>query len=782
MQNFFRDLRHAFRTLSRAPGFTAVAILTLALGIGANTAIFSLVHAVILKPLPFRDPSRLIAIWDTYLPLFDKLGVSPPEREALEQQTDLFEQAAWYRYVPQDLNLTLPGSPAVELHATFISARLLPLLGVAPAMGSAFTETGPPQSALLNYTLWKTRFGSSSAIIGRPVRLGDQDFKIAGVMPPDFQFPESTDIWLPQGPLLNDELTNPVRHALGFIARLRPGVTRQQARVRVDTIFGRMAVEHPKTSKGFGIRMSGLQEDLTAHLRPVLLMLWGAVGLVLLIACGNFANLLLSRAGGRTREFAIRTALGAGIGRLVRQLLTESILLAAIGGAAGLALAAWSLSALSPIKAPIDSTVLLFLVGTSIVVGIVFGLAPALEGVRSDPMSAIRSAAAGGGRSAGARGVVTIVEFAFALVVVAGAGILAKSFVRLMQVDPGFSPEGVLALRISWPPSQDPGALFRRMEERLRSFPGVKSIAAANTLPLIASRATALRFNVPGSPLVNPDALPVGQIRAVSPEYFRAMRIPLRSGRSFTERDLKQPVVIINESMARRFWPGRDPVGARFVTGPWGPAPNWSTIVGVAGDVKQFGLDSEPTLDVYFPGLVPAYLVLRTSGDPAALAGAVQREIEAINPAVAISDVSTMNRILEQSARSRRWTLGLLSAFAGLALALALVGIYGVMSWAVSQRTREIGIRMALGAAGGQVRGMVIRYGMRLCAIGLVIGLAGAFALRRFLSGLTFDVSTADPLIYSGAALLMIFAALLACYLPARRASRVDPLIALRWE
>lgn len=781
IEQWLKDLRYGARNLLRTPGLTAVAVITLALGIGANTAIFSLVHAVILKPLPYRDPSRLIAIWDTYLPLFPKLGVSAPEREALQQQADLFEQTAWYRYVPKNFNLIVPGSAADQIHATFISAGLFPLLGVAPSLGRAFTEDEPSQSVLLSHQLWRSRFGGSPDILGQAIRLDDETFAVVGVMPPDFQFPEGADIWLPRGPLLGDELTNPIRHSLGLVARLRPGITHEQVRVRLETIYRNLTTEHPRTSTGFGFQVSGLQDDLNAQSRPALILLWGAVVLVLLIACGNVANLLLSRASGRTKEIAIRVALGARIGRIVRQLLTESLMLAAVGGAIGFALAAWSLAALAPVKAPIDAVVFLFLIAVSTGSGIVFGLAPVLQALKIDPISAIKPGPIGGESSA-SRSAVVILEFALALVVVVGAGILAKSFFRLMHVDPGFTAHGLLTLRISWPPSQNAEALFARIRERLESSPGIESIAAANTLPLVADRANALRFNVPGSPLIDPDALPVGQIRAVSPGYFRAMQIPFRSGRSFTEQELGQSVVVINESMARRFWPGQDPVGAKFVTAPWAPNPGWSTIVGVAGDVKQFGLDSEPSMDIYFPSLAPAYLILRTSADASTLAAAVQREIQAMNPDLAISDVRTMDQVMEQSASSRRWTMGLLSAFAGLALILALIGIYGVTSWAVSQRTREIGIRMALGADAGEVRRMVIGYGTRLCVTGLAIGIAGSLALRGFLASLAFEVSTADPFIYGGAVLLMILAALLACYLPARRASRVDPLVALRWE
>lgn len=489
---------------------------------------------------------------------------------------------------------------------------------------------------------------------------------------------------------------------------------------------------------------------------------------------------MLSRGSSRSKEMAIRTALGSGIWRLIRQLLTESLVLSGAGGVLGLGLAAWSLAALSPIKASLNSAVLVFLLAISVATAVVFGLAPAFQAVKVDPISAIKSGPAGVGHSKTVRGTLVILEVALALVVVIAAGILAKSFGRLLQVEPGFNPHGLLTLRIAAPPSEDPNALFHRLTERLRPLPGVASIAAANALPLIADRANASRFYVPASPLINPDSLPVAQVRVVSPDYFRAMQIPLRSGRPFTERDLNQPVVIVNESLARRFWPGRDPVGARFVTGPWGPNPNWSTIIGVAGDVKQFGLDSEPSMDLYFPTLASTYLILRTSADPASLAGVAQREIQAVDRSLAVSDVRTMDQVLSQSASARRWSAALLSAFAALALLMSLGGIYSVISWVVAQRTREIGIRMALGAENKLLYGMVLAEGARLCAVGLAIGLPAAFALRRFLAGFAFDVNLADPLIYGGAVFLMMLAAMAACYIPARRASSIDPWLALR--
>jgi putative ABC transport system permease protein len=368
------------------------------------------------------------------------------------------------------------------------------------------------------------------------------------------------------------------------------------------------------------------------------------------------------------------------------------------------------------------------------------------------------------------------------MVLVAGAGMLVKSFERLMRVDPGFDPRGVLTLHLSIPPSRDPNELFHRLDSRIRALPGVERVAAVNTLPLIATRANTSRFNVPGSPLINPDALPGAQIRVASPDYFRVMRIPLRAGRAFTASDLNLPVVIVNQTFAGRYWPGRDPVGQKFVTGVWGTAPQWSTIIGVVGDVKDFGLDAEPALCEYFPGTASNYLVVRAAGDAGPLAAAVSREVRSVDGGLPVTEVRTMDQVLAQSAGSRRWTMALLSAFAGLALLLALVGIYGVMSWTVAQRTREIGIRMALGADRGQVLAVVVGYGMTLSAAGLGVGLGGAWALRRVLAGFVFDVSPSDPAIYAAVTALMLAVAGVACYLPARRASRVDPAIALRWE
>jgi putative ABC transport system permease protein len=792
MGNLIQDIRYAIRTLGRAPGFALIAITTLALGIGANTAIFSLVRAVILKPLPFREPSRLIAAWDTYVPQFSKIGVSPTEMRAWSEQTDLFEETGWYRSISKDLTLTASGFEAVTVQASFISSRFLPLLGVAPALGHELQNE--PNAVLVSDRLWRSRFSGDAAIVGKTVRLNDQAFTIAGVMPATFKLPDFAEVWLPAtGPFLFDELTNPVRHPMGFIARLRPGITEQQAAARLVAVQQRLTVEHPKTSTGWGSRVSGLQDDLNANQRPALLMLLGAVALVLMIACANVANLLLARASGRAKEIAVRTALGASGWRIARQLLTESLVLSLAGGALGVVIGRWSLSVLSPIPAPLDSAVLAFLVVVSVGTGVLFGLAPAMQALHQDSNTVMKAGAVVG-RGSAMRAVLVVGEFALALILVTGGGILLKSFLRLMEVDPGFQTRGLLTMRLSFTDTRDAKDLYRRIEERVKQIPGVDSFAATNALPLTIGHGNSGRFQVRGSAQASStsdrEAMPVAQLRTVSPDYFNTMGIRVISGRAFTEQDLTSDSVIINQAFARRFWPDRDPVGEKFVTGPWSLKPTWATIVGVVADVKQFGLDSEPTLDLYSPFLFPASIIIRTgtpagvhtAGDPQAFIGAVRRAIQSVDPNLPISEVRTMDQVLGESAQSRRWTMALLASFAGLALVLALVGIYGVISWSVSQRTREIGVRMALGAQSRQVLASVIGYGLKLSALGMAIGVIGTLALRRYLATLVFGVSTADPVVYGGVAALMLVVAMLACYVPARRASRVDPLVALRCD
>ena len=787
MNSVWQDLRYAVRTLSRTPGMTIIATVTLALTIGANTAVFSLVHAFILQPLPFRDPSRLVAVWDTYPPQFRKLGASPVEIDAWAAQSDLFENTAWYRYPLKRLDLAESGHEPLEVHATCVPDRFFSTLGASAVLGRTFSSSEEPDSVILSSLLWRSRFGGDPAILGKTIALDEKPFHVIGIMPADFRFPDSADLWLAPGQM-GDEMTNPVRHAAAFIARLRDGTTLDQAAARMQAISQRLAAQHPQTSRGWGVTVSLLHDDITEGFRPALFLLLGAVAIVLLIACANISNLLLARAGARSRDIAIRAALGAGATRIVRQYLTESLLIALLGGALGLLLRRWILLAIAAPVAiamgmpSLDASAAIFACTASLGAGIAFGMIPAFYASRADPIATMKRAGGTAGGPMRVRSAFIVAQVALSLMLVTGAGILVKSFVLLMHVNPGFDPGRLLALRLAVPPSRNPVELFRRLDHDVRQLPGVESVAVTNALPLLASRANASRFNVPGSPLINPDALPAAQIRMASPDYFRTLRIPLRSGRTFTDRDLDGPVVIVNETMARRFWPGRDAVGLKFITGPWGPHPTWSTIVGVVGDVKQFGLDSEPSFDLYYPVIAPQFLVVRASGDLQSLAPAVRRAVHEAGAGIAIPEMRTMDDVVRESARSRRWTMDLLAAFAGLALLLALLGVYGVMTWAVSQRTREIGIRMALGAEKQNVVRAMVRYGVERTALGIGLGVAGGLALRRVLTSLVFDVSTADPLVYAASAVLLIAAALVACYIPARRAAGVDPITALRWE
>ena len=781
LEDFFQDSRYTLRVIRQNKSFSALVVFVLALGIGLNTAVFSIVHAVIIKPLPFRESSELLSVWDTYLPQFLKVGISPAELEAWQKQKDLFQQTAWYRYVSQDGALSATGSEPFAVHADFVSANLFPTLGVSPLVGRSFSPAEDPQSVLISEHLWRSRFAGDANVVGKTVRFNDRQLAVIGVMPSAAQFPDWADLWLPKGPLLGDELTNPVRHALGFLARLPSGVSEKQAADRITALSRQLARQHPQTSTGWGIRVSSLQTDLTENVRPTLLLLLGAASFLLLVACANVASLLLSRASARAKEMAVRVAVGATALRIIRQLVTESLLLALLGGACGLVVAKVALVFALPTQSHLEPTVVLFLVAISLLTGVFFGLAPATQTLRTDPQSIIKSGS-GTGAGATARAALVVFELALTMMLVIGAGILTKSFISLMKVDPGFDPKGILTVRILAPSSEKPAPLFHRLQQKLVSLPGVQSIATTNALPLIADRANTSRFNVPGSPLINPDALPAAQIRTASPDFFHAMKISLKAGRAFTEHDLNQPVVIINQTMAKRFWPRRNPVGIKFINGPWGPNPTWATIVGVAADVKQFGLDSEPTFDLYYPSLGGQYLIVKTNGDPSALKGLIQKTIHSIDPDLAVSDLRSMPEIASESALTRRWTMGLLSAFSAMALLLALVGIFGVTSWSVAQRTREIGIRMALGARREQVLLLVLRYGLKLTLLGLGFGIIASLVLRRTLANLVFGVSTGDPSIYASVAALMLLVALLACYVPARKAARVDPLNSLRHQ
>jgi putative ABC transport system permease protein len=786
--------------LRRSPAFTLTVVLTLALGIGANTAIFTVVNSVLLRALPYRDPARLAAIWDTYRPNFPKLGVSPTEYDEWARQTGIFEEIGRYRYVAigKETNLT-GGREPIRVQPTCVSSSVFPMLGVRPLMGRVFASADDAPNAapvaLLGHRLWRDYFNSNPNLIGAPIQLNGQAFTVVGVLPPDFRLPGWADLWLPQGQA-GDEITNPMRHGFAVIARLKANVSMRQASARLDSIRQRLEREHSKTSKGFGVSISGLQEDLAGNLRPALLVLLGAVTLVLLIACVNVANLLLSRATTRRREMAIRIALGASRWRIARQSLAECLQLSLAGGAAGLLLAYLGLNLLLRLAPPdwidpatihMDAATLAFLFTISLLTGLVFGIAPALQAARQDPSTGLKESGRsftpgpGAGRSA-----LVVAEFALAMVLLMGAGLLIHSFARLLQVSPGFQAAHVLTLRVqpspnSYPDGQKLKAFYQRVEARLLSLPGVQAVAATNAPPLATERNNVQRFAVPGSPLMRPDVFPLAQRHLITPDYFRTLGIPLR-GRTYNASDLDQPYIIVNETMAQAFWPGEDAVGKRFITDPLGATPSFSTVIGVAADVHQVGLDAKRGNDFYFLWYGPTYLMIRTASDPLSLAPALRREIHALDPTVPVSDFRTMEQLLDASTGPRRFSTMLLSIFAAVALALALIGIYGTMSWSVGQRRQEIGIRMAVGADGGSIMRLILGRGLKLSAFGLAIGLAATLALTRVLSTLLFEITPHDPWILSGVSLLMLVVTMAACYLPARRATKVDPISTLRAE
>jgi putative ABC transport system permease protein len=802
----WQDLRYGARTLTKNPGFALLAVVTLALGIGANTAIFSVIHAVLLKPLPYPDAERLTWVWlDNRREGIREDITSYPNFEDWRGQNKVFEAMAGVR--DGRFNLTGVGEPE-ELKGASVSANFFALVGVNPARGRGFApeeeQEGRDGVVVLSHGLWRRRFGASESIVGQKISLSGRSFDVVGVMPPGFEFPAKVELWKPLAP--NAQLRSSRNSFwLPVVGRLKPGVTRASAQADMDVIAGRLEQQYPQSNQGYGVNVVPIHEQMVGRLRPTLLVLLAAVACVLLIACANVANLLLVRASVRQKEIALRAALGASRWRVARQLLTESVLLAGLGGALGLLLAHWGLDgflALVPEDLPrassigVDGRVLLFTSGLSLLTGVVFGLVPAWQASKVGLIETLKE----GGRGEGAGGVggrrlrraLVVAEIALALVLLAGAGLMIKSLWRLQQVNPGFNPDRLISMRLSLPRTKYPegpqvAAFFQQLGERLRAVPGVQAVGATSSV-MMEKLHNSSTFSVEGRP-----AEPQGQrlelpFDAVSNDYFQTMGVPVVRGRAFNEHDKRDglPVAIINEAMARRYWPNEDPVGKRFTFGDPGPNAQWLTIVGVVGDVKRLGLDTPVRIETYLPHSQATArameVVVRTADNPLAMARTLRSAVWEIDKDLPVAEVRTVEQAMSERAAPRRFGMLLLALFAALALVLAAVGIYGVMSYSVAQRTHEIGIRMALGAGRRDVMKMVVGQGMKLALVGVGVGLAGAFALTRLMAGLLFGVSASDPLTFAGVAALLLSLALLACLVPARRAVKVDPMVALRYE
>jgi putative ABC transport system permease protein len=799
MHTLLQDLRYGARTLAKKPGFALLIVVTLALGIGANTAIFSAVNAVLLRPLPFAQAEQLVMVY-AQTPRGERNYVAYPDLLDWRRQSQSFSELAGF--VPQSVNLTGRDEPA-RLIGGFVTANFFPLLKVAPAVGRDFRagedQPGAAGVAVLSHGLWQTRFGGEASVIGQAVTLNNQPFTVVGVLPPEFAFPQNAvDVWVPLQFYPNFSLDRG-RTSAAVLGHLKPDVTMEQAQAEMTAIAGRLAAEYPATNKERGVTLVWLQDDLVERVRPSLLVLWGAVGFVLLLACANVANLLLARASGRAREFALRAALGAGRARLVRQLLTEAVLLALAGGTLGLLLGWWGvdvMAANNPVELlpaadiKLDWTALGFTLGLSLLTGIIFGLAPALRFSRPDLQGVLKEGGKGalGGRSR-LRSALVVAQVAIALVLLIGSGLMVKSFLKLAGVAPGFDPDNLLTLeyrvpRNKYPQPAQQWAFHKDVVERVRQLPGVESAAAVGALPHSGNMMTT--GFVPSHQADLPAGQePRAQLNRADQYYFSAMRIPLLSGRVFSERDHADAprVVVINRAMAERFYADRDPVGqtVRLTEGNV-----TATIIGVVGDVKHYSLDEPTVAQIYvaYPQdpFIFTTLVVRTQTEPMAMAGTVRAAVWSVDKDQPVWKVRTMEFLLDRAVGSSRFLTSLLTGFSILALLLAGVGVYGVLSYAVTERTHEIGVRMALGAGRRDILRLIARQGLLLAGVGVGAGLVAAFLLTRFLTQLLFGVSPTDPLTFVGVAALLLVVALAACFVPARRATKVDPMVALRCE
>jgi len=805
-----RDLRYGLRVLLKNPGFTLIAVATLALGIGANSAMFSVVNTVLLQPFSFRNPEQLVVVWERSLKQnLPRMVVSPPNFADWRNQNQVFQDVAAYRL--QDFNVVTSGEPE-QVKGLRVSATMFSLLGVQPALGRDFQpdedQPDKPATVIISHEFWTSRFNASPAVIGQSIALGSENATIIGVMPRDFDFPPpiafrgearavKVHLWTQLRYAL--EMNQRGAHNLFVVARFKDGVTTARAEADLRNISERLGTEHPETNNGWDAYPVPLHEQVIGDVRTALWILPIAVGFVLLIACANVANLLLVRATRRQREMAIRASLGAGRFALIRQMLAENILLSLMGGAVGLVLAIWMLK-LTAVLAPqniyrlnavgIDTRVVIFTLFVSFVTSLFFGSLPALQVSRINLVTALkgRSASVSGRNANGS--VLVITEVALALVLLTGAGLLVNSFIRLQNVPTGVQADQLVAMSINLPRATYRDAQARlmfidRLMPRLAALPGLKSVAVGSNLPLdVGLQGT--EFKVTGEP-VNSTNSPHTHVSIVSPGYFQTLGISILQGRDFSASDTRDApgVVIINSELARKYFGAQNPIGRRVEMGFRDGVP--LEVIGVTSDVRQTGLQADPYPGMFLPysqyqASVPLVFVIRSTNDSGAVAAAVRQELRQVDSQLPIYDVKTMDQVLYTATARPRFLTFLLAVFAGVAVLLAAVGIYGIMTYTVAQGTREIGIRAALGAQRRDLLRMVLNKGLKLTLIGIVLGVAGAFGLTRLMSSVLFGVSATDPLTFAGVTALLAIVALVASYLPARRATKIDPLLALRHE
>ncbi len=812
IETLWQDFRYGVRGLAKQRTFTLVAVITLALGIGANTAIFSVVNELLLRPLPYLDAERLVMLWEVTPEGRHQNTTSSINFSGWRAQTTSFESMA--AFTDQRLNLTGVGE-AEEITVQFATPSLFHVLGVQPILGRDMREEDGLKEAapvtILSHSFWQRRFGGDPNLVGKQILLNGEPYTVIGVMPRGFQWHvkqrsgtgRPAELWAALY-LSQSESGSGRGRYLSTVARLKPNATLEQAEADLKTIESRLGQDSPQFNKGYSAEVIPLRNQFVGNVRVALWIILGAVGFVLLIACANVANLMLSRAAAREKEIAVRAALGASRWRIVRQLLTESFLLASIGGVLGLMLAAWGIRGLVAISprdlaslqhVGLNLTVLGWTLGISFVTAIIFGLAPALEATRLNLNGALKEGKASEGqspRSGRLRKGLVVSEVALALILLASAGLLLKSFGQLQKIDTGFNQDNVLTMVLRLPQAKykedrDYVSFFNRATAQIRTLPGITSVGMVNFLPLYGGLGSATAFTIEGRPKPAPGEEPSTNVRVSDADYFTAMQIPLLRGRNFTTLEMTEArhVVLVNEAMARKHFPGEDAVGKR-ITVPMSDNPAATEIIGVVGDVRYDTLIDQPEPTVYFPEPELTYpfmtFVIRTTGNPLDLAPAVQREIRGLDSDQPVSDVRSMQQVMAETVARARFNTLLLALFAGLATLLAAVGIFGVMNYSLALRTREIGLRMALGAQHRQVLFLMLRQGLTLTLIGTGVGIVGALALTRLLSTLLFGVHATDPTIFAAIVALLIFVSLVACYLPARRATRIDPMLALRSE